>query len=565
MVLLLAPLGLLGLPLCGATRGGEADQPTADEDVTAPDADAADSRAVPACNPVPAADPSSWHTTAVGYEIFVRSFYDSDGDGIGDLKGVTEKLDYLNDGDPACNSDLGVTLLWLMPTFPSPSYHGYDVTDYLGVNAQYGTMEDLRALVEAAHKRGIRVLLDLVMNHSSSKHPWFSAAADPKDPKRSWYVWSDKELHWPRPWGGGECWHKLGKAWYYGLFSASMPDLNYAQPAVRDEMTKAALFWLDEAGVDGYRLDAVRYLVETGPGEGQQEAGETFAFWNELAGKIRAQHAQALLLGEAWVGNAVAAKYYGEGKGLSMTLDFDRMESIVGGLKGETLADVEATLCAFAGQFPAGSRTATFLSNHDLIRVIDRLGRDMAKMRLAALLLFTLPGLPFVYYGDEIGMTNGTQLADEHKRLPMQWNGDAHAGFTTGKPWIKVNGDFAAVNVAREDKDPGSLLSWYRTLIRLRETHPALQAGGLEMRAATSKTNGSLFAFERTSGAERLVVVVNPTAAAALEASVKIPQADGLRGEPRLPSPAGPPATVTSGRLALGDLAPMSAVVLIVN
>ena len=199
-----------------------------------------------------------WWNDTTFYEIFVRSFYDSDGDGAGDLNGLIGKLDYLNDGDPTTTSDLGVTGIWLMPIMASPSYHGYDVTDYYQVNPEYGTNEDFKRLIEEAHKRGIRVIIDLVLNHTSAEHPWFIESQDPNSPKRDWYVWSDEE-----PQGKG--WHP-GKngGYYYGYFGEHMPDLNYKNPAVTEEMQKVVRFWLEEMGADGFRLDAVKYLYEDG-------------------------------------------------------------------------------------------------------------------------------------------------------------------------------------------------------------------------------------------------------------------------------------------------------------
>jgi glycosidase len=212
----------------------------------------------------PAAPDGRWARDAIGYEIFVRSFSDSDGDGVGDLPGLTARLDYLNAGDPGSDADLGVDLLWLMPITASPSYHGYDVTDYRAVAADYGTLADFDALVAAADARGIRVITDLVINHTSSAHPWFlDARSGPAAAHRDWYVWRDAFADWQRPWGGGPVWYPAGGAWYYALFWQGMPDLNFQTPAVRAEMAAIAAFWLDR-GAAGLRLDAARDLVETG-------------------------------------------------------------------------------------------------------------------------------------------------------------------------------------------------------------------------------------------------------------------------------------------------------------
>ncbi len=210
-----------------------------------------------------------WLDGATFYQVFVRSFADSDGDGVGDLRGLTERLDYLNDGDPGTGNDLGVTGIWLMPIFESPSYHGYDVVDYEAVDREYGSLADFRALTEAAHERGIRVILDLVLNHSSSQHPWFlDSASSPASPRRGWYVWRDQNPGWAPPWGGtAPTWHAnpFGPGFYYGVFWSGMPDLNFASADVVDEAERLARLWLDR-GAAGFRLDAVRYLIETGAG-----------------------------------------------------------------------------------------------------------------------------------------------------------------------------------------------------------------------------------------------------------------------------------------------------------
>jgi glycosidase len=240
--------------------------------------------------PVPPAGPDEWWNGAVFYEVFVRSFADSDADGSGDLKGLVAHLDYL--------SDLGVDALYLMPVFESPSSHGYDVTDYERVNREYGTEADLAALLEAAHRRGMKVILDLPLNHTSERHPWFrEAASSPASPRREWYEWSPRNPGWGQPWDlNTPAWHRYGREYYYGLFSGSMPDLNYRNPAVRQEMKRIVHLWLDR-GVDGFRLDAVRFLVETGPMRGQVSTPETHAYLKELSAWARAARPGTPLVG----------------------------------------------------------------------------------------------------------------------------------------------------------------------------------------------------------------------------------------------------------------------------
>ncbi|MBM4356219.1 MAG: DUF3459 domain-containing protein, partial [Deltaproteobacteria bacterium] len=448
---------------------------------------------------------------------------DSDGDGIGDLAGLIEKLDYLNDGNEETTDDLGADLIWLMPVSPSPSYHGYDVTDYRGIHPDYGTLEDMKKLVAESHARGIRIIVDLVLNHSSSQHPWFVESKDRASEKRSWYVWSDEPLEWGRPWGGKDnTWHKSGNAWYYGLFWSGMPDLNYTNPAVRAEMTDVGRWWLSEVGVDGYRLDAVRYLVETGPGGGQQDTPETLALWKEFAAAMQEQSPDVLLIGEAWASNSIAAKYRVDGQGLQLTFDFDLMEALSAGVAAEEPADIEKVLCLFPGQFPPGAGDATFLTNHDLVRLSSRLKEDPASLRLAAMLLMTLPGTPFLYYGEEIGMPNGATLDDTAKRLPMAWSGEAGAGFTTGKPWKPPHSSYKTVNVAAQKDEAASLLSLYRDLIRLRRNNPAVLRGGFLPLPAKAVTGGPVWAFRRTGAEQDVVVAVNFGTVSALEAAVDL-------------------------------------------
>lgn len=561
-VLLLLALSLH--PSCASVNStgsaGSTPQDAVKKEVV-PDGLEADATEEPYCVNIPEQTLDSWYHDAVGYEIFVRSFYDSDGNGLGDLQGIIEKLDYLNDGDEATSTDLGISLIWLMPTSPSPSYHGYDVTDYRGVNPDYGTAKDMKELVEECHKRGIRIILDLVLNHSSSQHPWFLESQKGDSAKRDWYLWSDKQLDWPRPWGGKQnTWHQQGDDWYYGIFWSGMPDLDYTSPAVRDEMYDVARYWLDEFGVDGFRLDAVRYVVETGP-DGLQDTAETLAFWEEFSTGIAAYRPDALLLGEAWVSNSVAAQYQVGGKGLHLTFDFDLMESVVAGLLAEEPADIERTLCNFAKHFPKGSGNAVFLTNHDLVRLASRLQEKDELMRLGAMLLMTLPGIPFIYYGQELGLPNGPTMDDVHKRLPMHWDDSAHAGFTVAKPWKDPSSSYALLNVASQNKDSESLLNLYRALTHLRGANVALRRGGFEPATASSKTSDALWAFLRPHSQQRIVVIVNFGATDALEAKATLPgpaAADATRIWP----PATGKATIEDEWLHAGDVPAHSLVVL---
>lgn len=487
-----------------------------DDDVGAPrvspeDALAsADSGAPPAdpavlCADGPRNGPARWWDDAVVYEVFVRSFQDSDGDGVGDLRGLIQRLDYLNDGDPSTSSDLGVTALWLMPINPSPSTHGYDVTDYRSVNPEYGSMADLDALVAEASARGMHVVMDLVLNHTSDKHPWFvKGKRGAPEPTADWYLFRpDRPEGWGQPWSPGtNVWHALGDQYYYGLFWSGMPDLNVANPAVSSELRDIAQFW-SKRGIAGFRLDAARYLVENGPGDGQADQPETHAFWRDLRAQLGAD---TLLLGEVWTALPTAVSYLGAGDELQLVFDFDREDALRQSLRLGTAAPLGGATCKALGAV-AGSGLATFLGNHDL----DRLGsdvRDPAARRLAHQLLLTLPGTPVLYYGDELGLDNGAGGGDEAKRLPMRWDGTAHAGFTTGDtPWAKDSMDAVVPPVSAQLADPGSLLSAVRAAVALRQSSAALRVGQTVRLAVADAP--AVLAFVREVANESVLVVAN--------------------------------------------------------
>lgn len=438
-----------------------------------------------------AATTQLWWNDRVFYEIFVRSFADSDGDGVGDFKGLTSKLDYLNDGDPHTTNDLGVTGLWLMPINPSPSYHGYDVTDYKAVNPEYGTMEDFKEFLDAAHRRGIKVIIDLVMNHTSSQHPWFKESLDPDSPKRDWYIWSADP--------SGQGWHDAGqKEKYYGYFGDHMPDLNYNNPEVTDAMFDVVKFWLEDVKIDGFRLDAIKYLVEQ---DGKNEnAGATFDWLEKFHSYYKSLNPDAFTVGEAWADSSMVARYVPDK--VDVAFEFNMADGMVKSVNAQDRFNVEYNQTETNRLYPPG-QFASFLTNHDMNRVRSRLGDDAAAA-LAASLYLLYPGVPFIYYGEEIGM-QGVK-PDEDIRLPMQWTADG--GFTTGKPWRPYFEDFETRNVAAEDLDPNSLLSRYRDLIRLRNTFPALRIGDWRLVAAP-KEAPAVYSFMRSQGDERFLVLFN--------------------------------------------------------
>jgi alpha-amylase len=436
--------------------------------------------------------PLTWTRGAVCYEIFVRSFYDSDGDGIGDLNGLTSKLDYV--------SGLGASCIWLMPIAASPSYHGYDVSDYYKVEPAYGTDEDFKRFVTEAHRRGIAVLVDMVLNHSSSDNPWFQAALrDTTSPYRHWYRFSPTQGG-KGPWGA-EAWHRspVRDEYYYGVFWSGMPDLDFHTPAVRLEAMKVADFWLRDMGVDGFRLDAVPYLVEDGacmtgcPG--------THAFLHEYAAHVDSVKPGAYTVGEVWGNIATVLPYYPDQ--LTSYFGFELADTLISVLRTGSAAGLLPGFLRLQDTLPA-YRWSPMLSNHDGTRSMTMLGGDVSRARLAATLLLTLPGLPFVYYGEEIGMTG--DKPDPRLRTPMQWGPVHGVGFTTGTPWETPQPDSLTANVAVEDSVPGSLLNLYRRLIHLRKENDALATGRLVPLVASSP---QVAAYLRRAGDHAVLVVAN--------------------------------------------------------
>ncbi|HVG60936.1 MAG TPA: alpha-amylase family glycosyl hydrolase [Hyalangium sp.] len=468
--------------------------------------------AAPPAKPSPAAAPGwqlEWARGAVFYEVFVRSFADSNGDGVGDFNGLTAKLDYLR--------DLGVEALWLMPVFESPSYHGYDVVDYEKVDSEYGTQEDFDRLVREAHRRGIRIVLDFVINHTSAQHPWFvESSSAPSSLKRNWYVWRQDDPGWIQPFGKGRVWHSKGDAYYYGIFWGGMPDLNYRSPEVRAEVKRLASLWL-ERGVDGFRLDAARHMVEKGPGQEQNDTPETHAFWKEFSAHVRSVRPDALLVGEVWSESKDILRYYGAtdrvpgGDELPMLFYFPMGEAILNSLNAGDAAPLSARLEEMSTAFPRGVLTAPFLTNHDQVRVATQLEGQEGRLRTASAVLLTLPGTPFLYYGEEIGLPNGPQTErdrDPAKRRPLPWDGSEKGGFTTGKPWAPFVEGWQQRNVAAQLGDTGSLLHRYRLLIHVRRASPALRLGTLRP-LPRSETAPAMVAFLREAGGERVLVVHN--------------------------------------------------------
>lgn len=444
---------------------------------------------------------AQWAHGGVCYEVFVRSFYDSDGDGVGDLQGLTRKLDYINDGNPATTHDLGANCIWLMPIAQSPSYHGYDVTNYYEVNRDYGTNSDFKRFMTEAHRRGIRVLVDLVLNHSSSEHPYFqSALMDPASPYRDWYTWSPVQKQ-NRNWGA-PIWHRnpYREEYYYGLFWSGMPDLNLSNPKVKAEAEKVARFWLRDMNVDGFRLDAVAHFIEAG--DTVMNASGNNPWLRDYEAAIKRIAPNSFTVGEVSYDTPdVILKYYPDQ--LDSYFTFQIANLLIDAVRNGSAAQLMPALAFSQKTFPPG-RWSPFLRNHDQTRTMTELKGDFARAKVAAALLLTLPGFPFVYYGEEIGMTGSKP--DPRLRTPMHWKKTRAAGFTTGMAWEPLQPDSLTANVEAQDRDRTSLLNHYRTLIHLRAANPAIGTGDF---LPLNPGNDAVASYLRRSGNRAVVVVAN--------------------------------------------------------
>jgi len=489
-----------------------------------------------------------WFKTATFYEIHVRGFYDADADGSGDFRGLTEKLDYLE--------WLGVDCVWLLPMYQSPLRDGgYDIADFKSLQREYGTVRDAQAFIDGAHKRGIRVIADLVMNHTSIDHTWFQESrSGPDSRKRSWYVWSDT----PERYGDARIifidtetsnwtWDDVAGAYYWHRFFSHQPDLNYDEPEVQEAMLDVLRFWLD-MGLDGFRLDAVPYLFER-EGTSCENLPETHAFLRRVRETVDAEYADRVLLAEAnqWPEDVV--QYFGDGDECHMAFHFPVMPRLFMALRREDSTPITEIL-ARTPPIPEGCQWGLFLRNHDeltLEMVTDEerdymyseYARDMRmklnlgiRRRLAPLLegghdeiklltaiLFSLPGSPILYYGDEIGMGDNIYLGDrDGVRTPMQWTGDRNGGFSRADfaqlyspPLMDPVYGFQAVNVEAQLRTPASLLRWLRRFISLRREHPVFGLGSYE---ALATSNQRIFAHVRCHAGDVALCVHNLSRAA---------------------------------------------------
>lgn len=476
-----------------------------------------------------------WWQEGIVYEAYPRSFMDSDGDGIGDLRGIIGKLDYL--------AWLGVDILWLPPIFPSPMVDaGYDVADYTGIDPLFGSLATLDRLVSEAHARGLRIVLDFVANHTSDRHPWFQESRSSRDnPKRRWYIWHDPAAdggppnNWLSNFGGSAwAWDEATGQYYYHAFAREQPDLNWRNPEVVRALHQVLRFWL-ERGIDGFRVDAVSRLIKDErlrdnppnpdfrPGQTPDEA--QLAIYSrdrpEVHDAIRGirrvvdAYPDRMLIGEMYLPLERLVAYHGENlEGIHLPMNFQLF------LRPWDARTVAGLVREYEDALPVGAWPSWVLGNHDTRRVASRIGPRQA--RVAAMLILTLRGTPFLYYGDEIGMEDlrvdpqrahdprekrlpGQGLGRDPARGPMQWDGSEKAGFTTGAPWLPVAANASRVNVAVEREDPASLLTLYRRLIALRKSEPALVAGTW----APFSVIGDVFVYSRRRGERRLVVALN--------------------------------------------------------
>ncbi|WP_051412021.1 alpha-amylase family glycosyl hydrolase [Halonatronum saccharophilum] len=423
------------------------------------------------------------------YQIFVRSFYDSNGDGIGDLRGVTKNLDYLE--------ELGVKGIWLMPIMDSESYHGYDVIDFYEVNSDYGSLEDFNELSKEANKRGIKVVLDLMLNHSSSDHPWFiEASLDHKSPYRDYYIWAneDTDTNERRPHDGARLWHRTFGGLYYGFFWGGMPDFNYENPAVREEMIDIGRFWLEQ-GADGFRLDAAKHIF---PGDIHEK---NLKWWREFKEAMEEVDPQVYLVGEVWDEPEVVGPYF---EALESNFNFMVGEEIIKALQdgqnrglGER---IDQTYRLYDNLIGEGNYIdAPFITNHDQDRMMSQLDGDIDKAKVGASIYLTLAGNPFIYYGEEIGMT-GTK-PDERIREPFQWVEGKGEGESQWTFVLSPEG----VSVESQLNNPTSLLNHYRELIAFRNDNPLLYDGDF----APIETEDEVLAYKRFNEDQEIYIYHN--------------------------------------------------------
>lgn len=486
-----------------------------------------------------------WYKDAVFYELHVKTFHDSNGDGIGDFVGLIEKLDYLQ--------DLGVDCIWLLPFFPSPLRDdGYDIADYMTINPDYGTLKDFKQFIKEAHRRGMRVIADLVVNHTSDQHRWFQESRrDPRSPYRDYYVWSDTferyrdaRIIFTDTERSNWTWDEQAGAYFWHRFFSHQPDLNYDNRRVQQEMLKIMDYWLD-MGLDGYRADAVPYLFER-EGTNCENLPETHQFLKRMRKRMDERHPGKVLLAEANQWPEDVRAYFGEGEGdeFHMAFNFPVMPRLYMALRKEDRLPI-IDIIERTPPIPASAQWCTFLRNHDELtlemvtdaerdymyaeyatdprmkinvgirrRLAPLLDNGRRRIELMNALLFSLPGSPIIYYGDEIGMGDNVFLGDRNGvRTPMQWTGDRNASFSradNARLYAPVINDpvygYQAVNVEGQQRSASSLLNWMKRVIRIRKRNPVFGRGEITF---VHPTNSKVLAFIRSSGDQYVLCVNN--------------------------------------------------------
>ncbi len=517
--------------------------------------------------------PAEWWRTGVVYQVYPRSFQDSDGDGVGDLKGIERRLDYL--------VWLGVDAVWISPFQPSPMKDfGYDVSDYCDVDPLFGTIEDFDRLLAAAHAKGLRVLIDFVPNHTSDQHPWFrELRSSLSNPKRDWYLWRDPKPgreppnNWLSVFGGGAwAFDPYTQQFYLHSFLPEQPDLNWRNPEVEHAMLDVLRFWLDR-GVDGFRMDVLWYLVKDAEFRDNppnpafdptsdpphltldplysSDQPETLEIVKRMRALLDRYPGNRVMVAETYLPIPRLAAYYGD-KLDAAQLPFN-FKLIQTPWTAQAVADM---VTRYEAALPQGAQPNWVLGNHDNPRIASRIGGHRA--RAAAVLLLTLRGTPTLYYGDELGMSDAAIAPDAERdpraktqpghgrdpeRTPMRWTGEPKAGFTAGDPWLPIGADVAQVNVEVERDDPQSMLSLHRRLLALRRAAPALRCGAMRVLGV----QGEVFVYVREAEGRRFIVAVNFAAAAQ-----RVQAADAEGGTVVLSTAPGREGQPVSGLLDLG-------------
>ncbi|HET8858979.1 alpha-amylase family glycosyl hydrolase [Marivirga sp.] len=466
----------------------------------------------------PEAKSSAEFPDGVAYEIFIQSWADGNDDGIGDFKGATQKLDYLE--------ELGVSAVWLMPIMPSPSYHKYDVTDYKAIHPDYGTMEDFKTFLSEAHKRNIKVVIDMIINHTAAEHPWFLEAKKGKDnPYRDFYVWADRDSianqiakkEVSQDSDNITQWHAVDnqkeKEHYYGFFWGGMPDLNFDNPKVREEIYDIGRFWLEDVGVDGFRLDAAKHIFP------DDRLKDSYEFWQEYRDEMRKIKPDVYLVGEVWASSEIVKEF---AKGLPALFNFDLAGSIQQSvMQGKDVAatiegpkwvnleneDLVSRLIKQREVFKSATddyKDAIFLSNHDQNRVMSNFKGDIKKAKMAASILFTLPGTPYIYYGEEIGMLG--KKPDPNIREPFLWTNAENDSLRTSWMEPKFTLEKSVHPLSQQIENPNSLWNHYYKWIQLRNSSEVLTKGEIE---EFNNQNFNLLAFSRVLGDEKVHVIHN--------------------------------------------------------